>query len=395
MIDFTAIEKANGPLNAFTDFDRSAEPGDGPLSGITVGVKANIAVAGMPWTAGALPFRERVAERDASTVAALRDAGAAIIGMLNMEEAAFGAKTDNPFFGATHNPHKIGHSPGGSSGGSGAAVAAGLCDVALGSDTMGSVRIPAAYCGVYGFKPAQSAVSNDGLEPTETSLDCIGPLARSLDMLETAARVISHVGEDDAPMGAVATLIETGVDCELSVIENFRDCLRLCKQPVATAQLPYPQARVRFAGFIRLSRAMAPQYADFPQDQLSESLRKLLTYGPNRSGEELAEDMHVLDETASALRDIVERHQYVFLPTMPQGAFAHSEAAPANQADYTCLANIANLPAITIPSGFDDDGLPLGVQIIGKEGAEADLFAAARELDDKLRAYIRPGHYLD
>ncbi len=395
MIDFSAIEKANRPLHAFTDFDRSAEPGDGPLAGITVGVKANIAVAGMPWTAGAEPFRARIAEGDASAVAALRDAGAAIIGMLNMEEAAFGAKTDNPFFGATHNPHKIGHSPGGSSGGSGAAVAAGLCDVALGSDTMGSVRIPAAYCGIYGFKPAQSAVSNDGLEPTEPSLDCIGPLARSLDMLETAARVVSHVGEDDAPMGAAATLIETGVDCELCVIENFRDCLRHCKQPVATAQLPYPQSRVRYAGFIKLSRAMAAHFADVPQEQLSQDLRKLLTYGPKRSKEELAEDMRILDETAAALRDIVDRQEYVILPTMPQGAFAHSEAAPANQADYTCLANIANLPAITIPSGFNDDGMPLGVQIIGRQGAEADLFAAARELDDKLRAYMRPGHYLD
>ena len=85
---------------------------------------------------------------------------------------------------ATHNPHRIGFTPGGSSGGSGAAVAAGLCDLALGTDTMGSVRIPASYCGVYGFKPAQTAVSRDGLELAEPALDVIGPLARSLDLLE-------------------------------------------------------------------------------------------------------------------------------------------------------------------------------------------------------------------
>ncbi len=162
-LDFAALAEANQPLNAFVDFNRAARFGEGPLVGVTVGVKSNIAVRGLPWTAGMALHRGRIAARDAATVAALRDAGAAIIGTLNMEEAALGAKTDNPFFGATHNPHRIGFTPGGSSGGSGAAVAAGLCDLALGTDTMGSVRIPASYCGVYGFKPAQTAVSRDGL----------------------------------------------------------------------------------------------------------------------------------------------------------------------------------------------------------------------------------------
>ena len=188
MIDRDALEPANRPLNAFTDFDREATGGAGPLAGVTVGVKANIAVKDLPWTAGCEVFRERVASSDAAVVAELRDAGAMIIGMLNMEEAALGAKTDNPWFGKTFNPHKEGYTPGGSSGGSGAAVAAGLCDVALGTDTMGSVRVPAAYCGIYGFKPAQSAVSQDGLELCEPSFDCIGPLARNLDLLEKAAR---------------------------------------------------------------------------------------------------------------------------------------------------------------------------------------------------------------
>jgi len=394
MIDIAAIDTLNKQLNAFTDIDRSASYGEGPLAGITVGVKANIAVKDMPWTAGMDALRDRIASEDAAVVAALRDAGAAITGMLNMEEAALGAKTDNPFFGATQNPHKAGYSPGGSSGGSGAAVAAGLCDVALGTDTMGSVRIPAAYCGVYGFKPAQTAISQNGLELAEASLDCIGPIARSLDMLETVSRIISRVGEDDAPGGPVATLIETGVDCELEVIENFRDCLRQCEQPVATAQLPHPQSRVRFAGFIKVSRALAQHFADTPPEKLSINLRKLLTYGPKRSEAQWAEDLQILDDTARALREIVAQQKYIILPTAPQGAFAHSADAPANQADYTCLANIANLPAITIPSGFNDAAMPLGVQIIGQEGAEADLFAAARELDLKLAAYKRPEHYL-
>lgn len=394
MIDFDALVRANAPLNAFTDFDGSAEGGGGALAGLTVGVKANIAVAGMPWTAGCEVYRGRVAPKDAAVVTKLRAAGAAIIGMLNMEEAALGAKTDNPWFGKTENPHKTGYTPGGSSGGSGSAVAAGLCDIALGTDTMGSVRIPAAYCGVYGFKPAQTSVSQEGLELAEEWLDCIGPLARSLDLLESAARVMTDFGDGDAASGPLVTLAETGVDCELEVIEKFRDVIRLAGSEIAVAQLAHPLSRIRFAGFIKTSKAMAAHFADAGQDKLSANLKKLLTYGPKRSDADWAEDQAILAETAQAVQDIVAKHAAIILPTAPQGAFSHSEDAPANQADYTCLANIANLPAISLPMGVDDAGMPLGLQIVGRTGHEADLFQLAREFDAKLQAYRRPDHFL-
>ena len=394
MIDFDALVRANAPLNAFTDFDGSAEGGGGALAGLTVGVKANIAVAGMPWTAGCEVYRGRVAPKDAAVVTKLRAAGAAIIGMLNMEEAALGAKTDNPWFGKTENPHKTGYTPGGSSGGSGSAVAAGLCYIALGTDTMGSVRIPAAYCGVYGFKPAQTSVSQEGLELAEEWLDCIGPLARSLDLLESAARVMTDFGDGDAASGPLVTLAETGVDCELEVIEKFRDVIRLAGSEIAVAQLAHPLSRIRFAGFIKTSKAMAAHFADAGQDKLSANLQKLLTYGPKRSDADWAEDQAILAETAQAVQDIVAKHAAIILPTAPQGAFSHSEDAPANQADYTCLANIANLPAISLPMGVDDAGMPLGLQIVGRTGHEADLFQLAREFDAKLQAYRRPDHFL-
>lgn len=394
MIDFDALVRANAPLNAFTDFDGSAEGGGGALAGLTVGVKANIAVAGMPWTAGCEVYRGRVAPKDAAVVTKLRAAGAAIIGMLNMEEAALGAKTDNPWFGKTQNPHKTGYTPGGSSGGSGSAVAAGLCDIALGTDTMGSVRIPAAYCGVYGFKPAQTSVSQEGLELAEEWLDCIGPLARSLDLLESAARVMTDFGDGDAASGPLVTLAETGVDCELEVIEKFRDVIRLAGSEIAVAQLAHPLSRIRFSGFIKTSKAMAAHFADAGQDKLSANLKKLLTYGPKRSDADWAEDQAILAETAQAVQDIVAKHAAIILPTAPQGAFSHSEDAPANQADYTCLANIANLPAISLPMGVDDAGMPLGLQIVGRTGHEADLFQLAREFDAKLQAYRRPDHFL-
>src|SRR5690606_17308340 len=109
VIDWNALERANAPLNAFIDLDRQAAGGDGPLAGVTIGIKANIAVAGLPWTAGMALYRDRIAARDADAVARLRAAGAALLGTLNMEEAALGAKTDNPWFGATQNPHRLGH----------------------------------------------------------------------------------------------------------------------------------------------------------------------------------------------------------------------------------------------------------------------------------------------
>ncbi len=386
MIDFDDLETRNAPLNAFTDFDRKAQFGDGPLAGVTVGVKANIAVAGMPWHAGLAAFEGRLAERDADVVAQLRGAGAAILGMLNLEEGALGAKTDNPHFGPTHNPHRHGYSPGGSSGGSGAAVAAGLCDVALGSDTMGSVRIPAAHCGVYGFKPATDRVSQDGLIPADPTLDAIGPLARNLNTLELAARLISDWGEADIA-GSGATLCEHGIEVDREVASVFDTAVCALGTVPKITRLSESNSRIRFAGFIRVSSAMA---ADLAGVATSPHLAKLLTYGPARPEKMLALDMDVLNQARLEVRQIVTRHGFLILPTVPNTAFAHADPEPTAQADFTCLANIAGLPAISIPAGWSADGLPIGVQIVGPAGAETGLFALARQLDDTLRAYRAP-----
>lgn len=392
MIDFDALKRANAPLNAFTDFDLTATGGEGALAGLTIGVKANIAVKGLPWTGGSEVFRHRIAERDAEVVTRLRDAGAAIIGSLNMEEAALGAKTGNPWFGATQNPHRLGNTPGGSSGGSGAAVAAGLCDAALGTDTMGSIRIPAAYCGVYGFKPAHGAISQDGLEMTEPSLDTIGPLARDLDVLERVGRVISEVGEG-AAHGDIAILAEGhGVDLQDTVNKGFISAQAALK-PKAALLLPFPPSRVRFAGFISASRFLARHLAEADPAKISPMLAKLMGYGPKRSDADLAEDRKVIAETKASLEAALKTYGAILLPTAPQVAFPHSEDAPANQADFTCLANIAGLPAISIPAGWSDDGLPVGVQLVGKTGHEAGLFELARQLDAALAAYRPPANF--
>jgi aspartyl-tRNA(Asn)/glutamyl-tRNA(Gln) amidotransferase subunit A len=386
MIDFEALKAANAPLNAVADWDESARFGEGPLAGLTVGVKANIAVAGMPFHAGIGALAERMAERDAATVAAVRAAGAAVIATLHMEEGALGAKSDNPHFGAVHNPHRIGHTPGGSSGGSGAAVAAGIVDAALGSDTMGSVRIPAAHCGVYGFKPATARISQDGLEPADLSLDAIGVLARDMATLERMARVISHFGEH-AISGKGATLVDHAVEVAPEVAWAFdAACAALGTAP-ASAKLTHPQSRIRFAGFIGVSKAMAEHLAGVA---VSPHLAKLLTYGPRRSPDDWEEDRQVLAATAAEVRALVAEHGFLILPTVPNLPFPHAEAEPSAQADFTCLANIAGLPALSLPAGWSANGLPIGVQIIADEGAEAGLSALAGALDTRLGAYRPP-----
>ncbi len=373
-------------LNAFLYRDADATGSDGPLAGVTVGVKANIAVAGMPFHAGIGAWADRRAERDAEVVARLRKAGAAITGILNMEEAALGAKTDNPHFGPTQNPHRIGYSPGGSSGGSGAAVAAGECDVALGTDTMGSVRIPASHCGVYGFKPATDRVSQDGLLPADPSLDAIGPLARDLDLLEKVARIVSDFGED-AIAGPGATLVEHGVEVAPEVAATFAHALAALPDRPAETRLSESNSRIRFAGFIEVSRWLSQDLAGVA---VSDRLAQLLTYGPSRPEKKLAMDMDVLNQTRLEVQQIVKKHGFLILPTCPNPPFAHTEPEPPAQADFTCLANIAGLPAISIPAGWTGDGLPIGVQIVCQQGAEAGLFRLARQLDAKLGAYRAP-----
>jgi aspartyl-tRNA(Asn)/glutamyl-tRNA(Gln) amidotransferase subunit A len=388
-----AFQAANAALNAFTDFDDRAASGPGPLAGLTVGVKANIMVQGLPWTGGMEVYRDRIAPRDAEVVKLLRSNGAAIVGMLNMEEAALGSKTDNPWFGPVQNPHRVGHSPGGSSGGSGAAVAAGLCDIALGTDTMGSVRIPAAHCGIYGFKPATARVSQDGLEPADLSLDAIGPLVRDLDTLERAARVMSDFG-DEGIDGSGATLIDHGVTVEPAVAAAFERALAALPRVPAEFRLDWPASRVRFAGFIHVVRAMAAHLAAADPAKLSDRLRTLIAYGPRRKEADWADDQAILARVHGTMRAAVAAHGFIILPTAPNAAFAHSQDEPAAQADFTCLASIAGLPALSLPMGWSDDCLPLGVQIVGSEGAEAGLFALARRLDASLQAYRRPATFV-
>lgn len=384
MIDWAAIESRNAELGAFTHLDRGASAsGAGPLAGVAMGIKANIAVAGLPWTAGIGARRDVVATRDASVVARLRVAGAAILGTLNMHEAALGATTDNPFFGRTVNPRRDGHTPGGSSGGSAAAVAAGLCDAALGTDTLGSVRIPAAYTGVYGLKPTNGLVAEDGLVPASRRFDCIGPLARDLDVLMRVWEVMADAPLADAPPLRRLFILDglAGVETEPGVRAGFAAALAAAAIAPVTIALPASPGEIRRAAFAEVGRELAAFLGETRHsDGVSDELRAALDAA---GGLPLRPDL--LADTRALLVDTLGSDGVLMMPTAPQAAFAHGARAPANQADFTCLANIAGLPALALPAGTDESGLPVGVQIVGPARAEARLLAFAGRLDTALR----------
>lgn len=372
------------PFGAFVDLDPAASFGAGSLGDVTVGVKSNIAVRGLPWTGGMAHRRDVIADQDAPAVAALRQAGAKILGTLNMHEAALGAVTDNAFYGRTHNPHRMGLTPGGSSGGSGAAVAAGLCDLALGTDTLGSVRIPAAYCGVYGLKPTHRAIDDRGMLFLDARFDTIGPLARNLDMIERAWAVIGN-GGSSAPLTRLLTLRDlAGVECEPAVLAAYQAAIAALDMPFADVDLPANTSMIRTTALASAGRALIADLGEHRAEASAELKGVLLAVEKIPENEDLlATTRHMLE---AALRD----DGVLLMPTTPHAAFAHASRAPATQADFTGLANVAGLPALALPSGRDASGLPVSVQIVGPAGSEPALIALARQLDLALNAYAPP-----
>lgn len=402
------IESANPSINAYlhvaresaiagaraSDARRLANAAYHPLDGLPVAVKDNIAVAGMPWTAGMAAYRDRVAAEDAYCVARLRKSGAVILGKLHLHEAALGASSDNPHFGPCHNPHRIGFSPGGSSGGSAAALAARMAVLTLGTDTMGSVRIPAAYCGVVGLKPSNGRVSQRGLDTVSRRLDHVGPMARrvgdlgliyqqisSLDAHDPQSRAVplGHLAQSGAELrvGVMVDLDRHGVDAK--VADAFDGA-------IAALSACFPtQIEVRFDGidFGRLRRAgllIAESEMNLVHSQalaerpelFSPALREMLAFARSKSAVDLIAADRMLDTAIVRAREIFQRVDVLLTPTTPQTAFPFSTPTPVNQADLTSFANFAGLPALSLPAG-KVDGLPVGLQVIGPLGSDLAL----------------------
>lgn len=382
------IARLNPSINAFLDVDKERVRADAaasslrwsqarplsPLDGVPIGVKANIAVANLPWHAGIAAYRERIAEQDAECVARLRAAGAVILGVLNMHEGALGATTDNPAFGRCHNPHRLDFTPGGSSGGSGAAVAAGLCAAALGTDTMGSVRIPSAYCGVFGHKPAQGLVSTAGVVDLSWTLDHVGPHARSAEDCRLVLEALMGAKLEAGPLfdRPLAVLdFEGQVEVQPGVAAAQARAVEAAKatgfdlRPLRLSDYDYGVVRrlgllvSEVEGFVEHEAMLTERPEGF-----SRAFAEGLAWGARQPAPKLARAYRELAKISQQVRGLLEPYGGVLAPTAPQTAFDFAADTPVNQADFTAVANITGLPATAFPVGCDDDGLPVSMQVM-------------------------------
>lgn len=379
-------------------------PGAGLLAGRVVGLKANIAVAGARWSAG-LPHRaDTCAPDDAHVSRRLRQEGARLVPGLNMDAAALGGVTDNPCFGRTDNPRAPGYTAGGSSGGSAAAVAAGILDLALGTDTMGSVRIPASYCGVSGLKPTFGLVGRSGIVPLAPSLDAVGPItARAADLWPLLQTISGPDTEDpdnrlapahwaqDGPKSdpsglkiALPTAIQD-VDCEPEVLQALdRAAVVLTRLGANVSKIPIPgwrpaKLRQRALLVTECEGAVCHSEALAQSGTLPASVETLLAYGRDLASAKMVAALSEMRAARAGLDRAFTEVDVLLTPTTPHRAFRADRPAPADQADFTVLANVAGMPALAVP--VPGGPLPCSVQVIGPTWSEPRLIGVAMALE--------------
>lgn len=401
------IARLDSGLNAFIAVDKDGALAAGaestkrflssqPLSildGIPVALKDNIDAAGLATTNGSsaswLPAEDSVVAQR------LRSAGAVIVGKLNMHEGALGATTDNPHHGQTHNPWRHGFTPGGSSGGCAAAVASGMVMAAIGTDTLGSVRIPAAYCGIVGFKPTKGLIDMSGIADLCPTLDHAGPLCRRVDDVSAVMSVLVDAPgiADRFPDDMVGEIKIGYVDplpdgiCDPAVADGYAAAVAglslggAAPEAVVLDDIDFPALR-RLALICieaEAAKALADSWSRTPYIY-SEAFRAMMAYGRDASPERVAAAQGALSNTAEIVNQLLSAFDLLAMPATPQAAFAFDAATPATQADFTGLANVAGCPAIVIPTGVGGDGLPTSLQLLAAPGRDAFLLAVAHRL---------------
>ena len=413
------IAALDGPLNVYRtvtadearlqaeEIDNQVRRGEdpGPLAGVPISLKDNIEMAGVPMTAASGFLRENVARDDAPVTAALRRAGAVLLGKLHMAEWAIGATTQNIHFGFGHNPWDPDRVPGGSSGGSGAAIAADLALATLGTDTGGSIRIPASLNGAVGLRPTFGRVSNRGSIPVAWSFDTIGPLARRAEDVAAVLGVIAGYDREDpccadlvtdgyvgelsrgaagirvgvlggsfrgAPLTAevaavldtaTATLAELGMIAEPATLEGHEEAV------VVTADLLLAEA----AAFHEQRLRERPE--GFAPD-----VRARLRRGESVTGPAYAVGRQHQRRWRRQVLEALDQHEVLLSPACPFPAPLIVDSDPLSMtgqlAHFTSIWVIAGVPAIVVPAGFVA-GLPVGMQLIGRPFAEATLLRVA------------------
>jgi aspartyl-tRNA(Asn)/glutamyl-tRNA(Gln) amidotransferase subunit A len=424
------------------EIDRRIEAGEdpGPLAGVPVAIKDNLCVRGQPATCASRILEPFVPPYDAHVIERLRGAGAVLFGKTNLDEFAMGSSTENSAFGPTKNPFDLARTAGGSSGGSAAAVAAGLAPLALGSDTGGSIRQPAALCGIVGMKPTYGLVSRYGLVAFASSLDQIGPFGRTVDDAALLLEAIGGPDPRDATSAGVAVpdLRRKG-DVKGLRIGVPRECFGegLAKDVRAFVEgairkLGEAGARIEEVSLPLFAHGIAVYYIVAPSEASSNLARyDGVRYGLRGEGTTV-EEMFALtrgegfgpevkrrillgtfalssgyyeayygraQKVRAAMRHEMEecfkKVDLLATATTPTAAFALGEKADDPLAMYlsdvlTVTANLCGVPALSLPCGRTAAGLPAGLQLTAPRFGESNLFRAARAAEALLPAFAWP-----
>jgi amidase len=361
-------------------------------SGPRVGVKDSIDIAGFATRMGSACFADAPPAREhAAVVRALLEAGCRIVGKTNLHELAYGVTGINRWSGTPLNPSAPGRVPGGSSSGSAAAVAAGLVDFAIGTDTGGSIRIPSACCGVYGLKPSYGRVSRSGVRPARSTLDCVGPLARDLPMIEYAMSVIDpSFRPQAAPARAVLGWVE--VEANPAVAAAARAALAGADLIVRTVQLP-SLGRAFAAGLTIISSENWLAFGHLLDcERLGADVRTRLAASRGVSRDQLAEAEGVRQRFAAEVDAALSEVDAIALPTLPDFPLTLAAAADAraalNSSSFVRPFNLSGHPALSLPIPLPD--CPAALQLVGAAGRDEALCALARTVLAGRHAGIAP-----
>ncbi|MCK9495754.1 MAG: amidase [Dehalococcoidia bacterium] len=379
----------------------------GPLDGIPIAVKDLYDIAGVVTTGGTGAYRSRVAAEDSTAVRRLRSAGAVFLGKTNTHELAFGGTTNNIHYGATHNPWNLERVPGGSSGGSGSALAARQALGALGTDTGGSIRIPAAFCGVTGHKPTYGLVGRTGITPLSHTLDHAGPMARTAEDCALLLDVLTGYDEHDLdsiarPAVDFTAGLEDGVgglrfaiipsmlkDAVPAVEANFLAAVDVLRSLGATVievepMEDHPDWRAALTGLISVECYSYHQALMEEPSQIGPAVRSRIAQAFDRTAWDYARGLDVRKLAERHFEAVLREHHLAgyLAPTSPITAPPIDPDQERDQAPPTIFVNttvfdMTHQPSISVPCGFDAEGLPTGLMISGALWDDATVLSAA------------------